>query len=103
MATKTTTKTTNHKAKDAAKASAKGAADKKLGALDAAARVLKETKKAMNCSDLVEQMAAKGFWSSPGGKTPHATLHAAISREIKVKGRESRFKKTGPGTFASKS
>jgi HB1, ASXL, restriction endonuclease HTH domain len=73
---------------------------KKSSALDAAARVLAGTREPMNAKDLVEQMAAKGFWTSSGGKTPHATLHAAISREIKVKGAESRFVKAGPGKFA---
>ena len=39
-------------------------------------------------------MAAKGYWSSPNGQTPAATLYSAILREINVKGKESRFKKT---------
>jgi hypothetical protein len=50
---------------------------------------------------MVEQMAAKGLWTSPGGKTPHATLYAAILREIQVKGKEARFKKTERGQFAA--
>jgi hypothetical protein len=75
---------------------------KKTSALDAAAKVLAGTGRPMNSKELVEQMAAKGFWTSPGGKTPHATLHAAISREIKVKGKDSRFVKAGPGKFANK-
>jgi len=33
--------------------------------------------------------------------TPAATLNAAIIREVKVKGREARFKKTGRGLFAA--
>src|SRR5437660_1459530 len=69
----------------------------KSSALDAAARVLAGTKQPMNSKELIEQMAAKGYWTTPGGKTPHATLHAAISREIKVKGSDSRFVKAGPG------
>jgi hypothetical protein len=79
----------------------KAEAPKKLSALDAAARILGETGKAMNSKDLVEAMKAKGYWNSPGGKTPHATLHAAISREIKVKGADSRFAKAGPGRFTA--
>jgi hypothetical protein len=55
----------------------------------------------MNSKELVEAMTAKGYWTSPGGKTPHATLHAAISREIKTKGKESRFAKAGPGKFTA--
>jgi hypothetical protein len=110
MATKrTTSKTTKSNAKaKGAKASPqvtkpKADSEKKLGALAAAARVLAEKGKALNCRELVDEMAVKGLWSSPGGATPHATLHAAISREIKVKGKESRFTKTGPGKFASNS
>jgi hypothetical protein len=49
---------------------------------------------------MIEAMAKKGLWSSPGGKTPHATLYSAIIREISVKGKESRFKKTDRGNFA---
>ena len=44
-------------------------------------------------------MAAKKLWTSPAGKTPHATLYSAISREITKQGKESRFKKAGRGTF----
>ncbi len=45
-----------------------------LSALSAAARVLAETGKAMNCRQLIETMAARGYWTSPGGRTPEATL-----------------------------
>ena len=69
-------------------------------ALDAAARVLRESGQPMSCSELIEQMAAKGYWSSPKGKTPSSTLYAAIAREVKLKGAASRFIKTGPGRFA---
>jgi hypothetical protein len=71
----------------------------KLSALDAAARVLQETKQAMNCKELIEAMAAKGYWKSPAGKTPSATLYSAMLREIGVKGKEARFKKTERGKF----
>ena len=47
-----------------------GAETKKLSALDAAAKVLAETGQPMSCKELIEAMAAKGYWSSPGGKTP---------------------------------
>lgn len=74
---------------------------KKLSALDAAAQVLAASKEPMNSKEMIEAMAAKGLWSSPGGKTPHATLYSAILREIKTKGAESRFTKTERGKFAS--
>jgi hypothetical protein len=74
----------------------------KLSALDAAAKVLGETGKPMSCNELIEAMAAKGYWSSPGGKTPASTLYSAILREISTKGKESRFRKTDRGRFAHK-
>jgi hypothetical protein len=89
-------------AKEGAKlrAESKVASDKKLSALDAAARVLRETGQPMSCPELIEQMTAKGYWSSPKGKTPSATLYAAIAREIQLKGEATRFVKKGPGRFA---
>jgi hypothetical protein len=93
--------TTKSPAKD--KATKKAKADGKLSALDAAAKVLGEAKEPMNTTSMIEQMAAKGYWTSPGGKTPHATLYSAILREIEVKGADSRFKKTERGMFALKS
>ncbi|WP_425619092.1 winged helix-turn-helix domain-containing protein [Anatilimnocola sp. NA78] len=79
---------------------AKPATDKKMSALDAAAKLLGETKEPMNTKTMIETIAAKGYWSSPGGKTPHATLYSAILREINTKGHEARFKKTDRGNFA---
>ena len=79
---------------------AESAASEKLSALDAAALVLRESGQPMNCQELIAQMAAKGYWASPKGKTPASTLYAAMAREAKLKGKESRFQKTGPGRFA---
>ena len=45
-------------------------------------------------------MLDKGLWTT-GGKTPHATIYAAILREIQTKGGEARFKKTDRGLFTS--
>jgi hypothetical protein len=72
---------------------------KKLSAIDAAAKVLGEAKQPMNCKELIEAMTTKGLWTSPGGKTPWATLYSAITREINVKGKESRFAKADRGKF----
>lgn len=74
---------------------------KKLGCLDAALKVLSENGQPMNCQEMIDAMAAKGYWTSPGGKTPHATLYSAILREIATKGKDARFKKTERGQFAS--
>ena len=73
---------------------------KKRSALDAAAKVLAETGQAMNCQELIAAMAAKGYWTSPGGKTPSATLYSAVLRELTVKGKDARFVKTERGKFA---
>jgi hypothetical protein len=74
--------------------------DGKLSALDAAAKVLGEAEEAMSSGAMIEAMAAKGYWKSPGGQTPAATLYAAITREIALKGKEARFKKVDRGQFA---
>ena len=72
----------------------------KLSALDAAAKLLGETGKPMSCKEMIEAMAARGYWSSPGGKTPASTLYSGIIKEITTKGKESRFRKTDRGRFA---
>jgi hypothetical protein len=67
--------------------------EKKPSALDAAARVLAEEGRPMSCKEMIGVMAVKGYWTSPGGKTPDATLYSAILREIDTKGAEARFVK----------
>ncbi len=76
-------------------------ANGKLSALDAAAKVLAAAKEPMNAKELIEAMAAKKLWTSPGGKTPWATLYSAITREIAKKGQDARFKKAERGKFAA--
>jgi preprotein translocase subunit YajC len=74
--------------------------DKKLSAIDAAAKVLGEQGKPMSTKELIGAMAAKGYWTSPGGKTPAGTLYSAMLREIEVKGEAARFVRVGRGMFA---
>lgn len=74
----------------------------KMSALDAAAQVLTSANGPMNTKDMINAMAELNLWSSPNGKTPHATLYAAILREINVKGSGSRFVKADRGQFALK-
>ena len=76
------------------------AKDKKLSALDAAARVLEEAGQPLNCQGMIAAMTAKGYWTSPNGQTPAATLYSALLREITKKGAASRFRKTDRGQFA---
>ena len=73
----------------------------KLSALSAATWVLEETGQAMTCRELIEAMAAQGYWTSPGGQTPEATLAAAMAREIRAKGPQARFRKGDRGRFAA--
>jgi hypothetical protein len=79
----------------------KAKGEKKMSAIDAAAKLLTETGQAMNCQQLIQTMAEKGLWSSPGGKTPAATLYSSILRELQTKGKDARFKKTERGMFAA--
>ena len=107
MATKKTAKKTGKK-RSAPKVQAKPKApakEKKLigprgtSGLDAAAKVLAEAGKPMNCKAIVERMLAKGLWKT-NGKTPAATIYAAIIREIAAKGDKARFHKVERGKFA---
>jgi hypothetical protein len=70
----------------------------KRGGLNAAIRVLAEAGEPLNCKTIVERMLEKGYWTT-GGKTPEATINAAIAREIKTKGSLSRFQKVQRGLF----
>jgi hypothetical protein len=74
------------------------AGEKKLSCMTAALKVLTESGEPMNAKEMIDAMEAKGYWSSPGGKTPQATLYSAILREL-ARGDESRFIKTERGRF----
>jgi len=60
--------------------------------------VLKEAGEPLSCQEMVARAFEKGYWRSEG-KTPAATIYAAIIREIQKKGEASRFRKTARGTF----
>jgi hypothetical protein len=75
---------------------------KRLSALAAAHKVLCEATEPLNVQQMIEAMTSKGYWTSPGGKTPHATLYSAILREL-AKGEASRFIKTDRGRFVAAS
>jgi hypothetical protein len=89
------------KGKGKAKGKQSKGQDGKLSCLNAAAKVLAENGEPMTCKEMIEAMATKGYWTTPGGKTPHATLYSSIAREIRDKGKDSRFKKSERGKFAS--
>ncbi len=74
---------------------------KRVSALDAAAKVLAASEVPMRAKEMIAAMEAKKLWTSPGGKTPEATLYAAIIREIAAKGSAARFKKHERGVFVA--
>ena len=76
------------------------ASKKRLSVLDAAVEVLKTERKPMRAKELIAAMAERGLWTSPGGKTPEATLVAAILRESTAKGQQARIRKVDRGQFA---
>ncbi len=92
---------TKTKAKAKGKRSEAKSQDGQLSWLNAAAKVLAEKGEPMTCKEMIEAMASKGYWTTPGGKTPHATLYSSIAREIRDKGKDSRFKKSERGKFTS--
>ena len=53
----------------------------------------------MNSKEMIATMQTLGLWTSPAGKTPHATLYSAILREIDTKGAAARFRKVERGKF----
>jgi hypothetical protein len=65
------------KTKTKAKAKAKGkqseakGQDGQMSCLNAAAKVLAEKGEAMTCKEMIEAMAAKGYWTTPGGNQEH--------------------------------
>ena len=81
-------------------AKAKLSGPKALSGLDAAAQILREAGEPMNAQDLIAQILERGLWKTEG-KTPAATIYAAMIREIKAKGSASRFQKIDRGRFAA--
>ncbi len=87
-----TTKTNNSRKRGAAKVV-------RLSGLDAAAQILVEAGKPLSAGQIVETALAAGLWTT-SGKTPAATIYAAMLREIAARGEGSRFRKVGRGLFA---
>ena len=73
---------------------------KRTSALDAAAEILRKSGEPMTCKAMIDAMAEQSLWTSPGGKTPSATLYSAILREVTKKGDVARFRKVDRGQFA---
>lgn len=85
--------------KTTTRSNAKQKPERRISQVDAAVAVLRKASEPMNCKAMVESMVKRRLWHSPNGKTPDATLYAAILREIATKGRQARFVKASPGHF----
>ena len=72
---------------------------KRVSCLDAAAIVLADSDKPMRAVEMIAEIQKRKLWSSPEGKTPEATLYAAVIREIAAKGKAARFRKVERGLF----
>jgi len=87
------------KAKGADAKRAKPASEKRPGGLDYAAKVLAEAGEPMSAKTIAERVIAAGWKTN--GRTPWATLYAAMTREIADKGEQARFRKVDRGRFAA--
>ena len=77
----------------------KTAKPKRISGLDLAAKVLAKASEPLNAKTIADRAIAAGWKTN--GKTPHATLYAAMIREIAKKGKDARFIKTDRGLFAA--
>ncbi len=70
-----------------------------LPLLDAAAMVLRESRKSLSTREIVSLVIERNLWESTGS-TPWATLNAALNRDIQTNGTWSRFQKKERGKFS---
>jgi len=94
-----TTKTMKQKAEKRQKAAPAAncdAAPRHLSGLDAAEQILKAAGEPMRPADIFTKAREQNLWN-PAGKTPIATLAAALCTSVK-KGK-GRFRKAGRGLF----
>ena len=73
---------------------------KPMSLINAAAHILaQDDQEPLRCKDIVEKAISQNLWQPGKGLTPAATLSAAMMREIKTKGNDSRFVKAERGLF----
>ena len=70
-----------------------------MNALQAAEVALKEAGTPLHYKEITQRMIDRGLWQ-PDGKTPHATVSATITGEIKQNGAHSLFQRTDKGVYA---
>lgn len=73
---------------------------KQPSGLDLAAKILANAGEPLAAKTIAERVIAAGWQTS--GKTPYATLYAAMMREIQTKGKDARFVKVERGRFTAK-
>jgi len=82
--------------RDTGERAAKGA--KRPSGLDAAAQVLADADEPLSVKEIVALALGRKLWQT-SGKTPAATIYAAIIREIATKADAARFRKVARGRF----
>ncbi len=75
--------------------------DGTVSGLEAALIVLRESGEPMNIKQIMEKINERGL-AKLAGKTPGATISAALQRDINSKAENSRFEKAGKGLFRAK-
>lgn len=75
--------------------------DGTVSGLEAALIVLKDAGEPMNIKAIMEKINERGL-AKLNGKTPAATISAALQREINAKADNSRFEKAGKGLFIAR-
>lgn len=69
-----------------------------MNVLQAAEIVLKEASKPLHYKEITQRMINRGLWQTHG-KTPDATVNAAIAVDIKKNGTHSLFQRTNGGVY----
>jgi restriction system protein len=70
-----------------------------MNVLQAAEVTLKEAGTPLHYKEITQRMIDRGLWQ-PDGKTPHATVSATITGEIKQNGAHALFQRTDKGVYA---
>jgi len=70
-----------------------------MNVLQAAEVALKEAGTPLHYKEITQRVIDRGLWQ-PDGKTPHATVSATITGEIKQNGTHSLFQRTDKGVYA---
>ena len=67
--------------------------------MSAVSQVLHEATEPLHYEEITRRILDRGLWQT-SGKTPAATVNAQLAMDIKRKGADSRFRRTGRGMFS---